>query len=160
MQLLTMLRGQPWPTRKDQFPVKTLQVVLVLLRRPSGACSALVFFVTSSDGVADSEVLCPDIHYIPVLLCSSGMPWDFKSWASCFFCSHSSSFSTHPFFFIFPSLNQLLPPDFSFSEMGLPHILNLCLSTSFCSSLSLAFGSSMLKMPFRLHSCNSAALAL
>lgn len=126
------------------------------------ACSALVFSVTSPDGVADSEVtLCPDTHYVPVLLCSSGMPWDLKSRLGVIFfsCSHSGSFSTHSFF-IFPSLNQLLPRDFSFSEMGLPHILRLCLSTSFSSSLGLAFGSSLSKTPFRLHSCNSAALAL
>lgn len=92
-----LLRGQPLPTRKDQLPVKTLQVVLkVLLQRPSGAGSAPVFFVTSPDGVADSEVLCPDTHYVPVLLCSSGMPWDFKSWLGVIiFCSYSSSFSTH-----------------------------------------------------------------
>lgn len=80
-------------------------------------------------------------------------------WESFSFCSHSSSYSTHSFF-IFPSLTQLLPPDFSFSEMGLPHVLSLCLSTSFCLSLGSAFGSSMPKMPFCPHSCNSAALAL
>lgn len=85
MQLLTVLRGQPLPTRKDQLPVKTLQMVLVLLGRPSGAGSASVFFVTSAAGVADSEVLCPDTHYVPVLLCSSGMPWDFKSWLGVIF---------------------------------------------------------------------------
>lgn len=64
------------------------------------------------------------------------------------------------FFVTFPDLNQLLPPDFSLSEMGLPHILSLCLSTSFSLPLGLAFGSSMPKMPFRPHSCNSTALAL
>lgn len=64
--------------------MKILQGVLVLSERPTVACSALVFPVTSPDGVADSEVtLCPDTHYVPVLLCSSGMPWDFKiGWES------------------------------------------------------------------------------
>lgn len=150
-----MPRGQPSPTSEDYARGSSPL-------RPTVVCSALVFSVTSPDGVADSEVtLCPDTHYVPVLLCSSGMPWDFKSRLGViFFSVHTQVYSLLILFFIFPSLNQFRPRDFSFSEMGLPHILRLCLSTSFSSSLGLAFGSSMSKMPFSLHSCNSAALAL
>lgn len=96
-----MLRGQPSPTRKDQLPVRTLQGVLVLSERPSVACSALVFPVTSPDGVADSKAtLRPDTHYVPVLLCSLACHGILKSAGSHFFL-FTLKFFLYSFFVIF-----------------------------------------------------------